>query len=140
MFLHLVNGRPISNPYFKLCCVLNSQGLLLKLETYSETIKKRFGEIIKDAFLDAIEEFLRADKDNQIFYEINAYDLLWGYHDPVLQILKDFRLTDDATFYLEVRAIFLVLDLSFNFYILFQQNHSTNDTQGWSTVKTGERD
>ena len=93
-----------------MCRVFNSQGLLLQLETYSETVKKLLGNLAKDAFLDAIEELLRFDKDNQIFYEINVHDLLWGYHDPILQILKDFRLTDDATFYLEVRAILLVLE------------------------------
>lgn len=101
-----------------MCRVFNSQGLLLQLETYSETVKKLLGNLAKDAFLDAIEELLRFDKDNQIFYEINVHDLLWGYHDPILQILKDFRLTDDATFYLEVRAILLVLEFQLVYLVL----------------------
>ena len=90
---------------FFMCCVFHSQGLLLKVETYAEEVKKRLGNIAKDAFMAGVEEVLRLDKDNDIFYKINVHDLLWGYHDPVLQLLKDFRLTDSATFFLEVSPI-----------------------------------
>ena len=90
---------------FFMCCVFHSQGLLLKFETYAEEVKKTLGNIAKVAFVDAVEEVLRLDKDNDLFYKINAYDLLWGYHDPILQLLKDFRLTDNATFFLEVSPI-----------------------------------
>ena len=88
-----------------MCCVFLSQGLLLKVETYAEEVKKRLGNIGKDAFMAAVEEFLRLEKDNNLFYKINVHDLLWGYHDPVLQLLKDFRLTDSAIFSLEVSPI-----------------------------------
>ena len=71
---------------------------MLKLETLSKNILERLGRDLLEEFLSLVER-----KDN-LFYEINVHDLLWGYHDKTLQLLKDFRLTDNATFYLEVRT------------------------------------
>ena len=75
------------------------------METLIEKVLKKFGPDVQKLFLDAIEDVLRVDGDHKLFYDINVYDLLWGYHDPVLQLLKDFRLIDNATFSLEVSPI-----------------------------------
>ena len=55
---------------------------------------------------DVLDEFLRlVERKDTLFYKVNVHDLLWGYHDKTLQLLKDFRLTDNATFSVEVRTI-----------------------------------
>lgn len=69
-------------------------------------------ETIKNKLLDwgtkeILELFLRSVRDHDLFYERTASALLWGYKDPVLHLLKDFGLTDDDVFALEVSIIFL---------------------------------
>lgn len=85
----------------------NSQGLLLQLESLADSILKRFGEAAEEAFLSTVEDYLGTIGDDDLFYEKSAYELLWGYDDPVLEMLTDFKLADSGIFSLEVRAFFL---------------------------------
>jgi len=75
------------------------QGLLLKLETFKN-------KLIERGLEEAIEVILRFLGDHDLFYEKTAYELLWGYNDTTLKLLKDFGLTDETVFSLEVRILF----------------------------------
>jgi len=89
-------------------------GLLLKLEAYKKKLLERELE-------EVIEVILQFVGDHDLFYEKTAHELLWGYDDTVLELLKEFKLTDYTVFALET-------------------NHSTNDSLGFSTVRTGKYD
>ena len=45
-------------------------------------------------------------KDTELFYTKRACDILWGYNDPVLELLKTLKLTDMTVFSLEVSYCF----------------------------------
>ena len=51
-------------------------------------------------------EFYLSLIDNQeLFIEKTAYELLWGYNDPLLQLLVLLGLTDDPLMKIEVNTI-----------------------------------
>ena len=66
----------------------------MKLEKLKSNILERLGR-------DFLDDFLERINDN-LFYQKKINDLLWGYVDETLNLLKDFGLTDNATFALEV--------------------------------------
>ncbi|XP_065885904.1 lysosome membrane protein 2-like [Dysidea avara] len=90
-------------------------GLLLQFESMKKTLIERGEEELVDILLKYYY------KDTELFYTKRACDILWGYNDPVLELLKTLKLTDMTVFSLET-------------------NHSTNDSLGWSTVRTGKYD
>ena len=56
-----------------------------------------------DLFGPHLAEFYMSIIDNQeLFIEKTAYELLWGYSNPLLEILESMGLVDDATMRIEV--------------------------------------
>jgi len=66
--------------------------LLLQFEKLKATLEEEFVELLLKYVY----------KDNDLFYTKSVCELLWGYNDPVLELLKTFRLTDVTLFALEV--------------------------------------
>ena len=56
-----------------------------------------------DLFGPHLAEFYMSIIDNQeLFIEKTAYELLWGYSNPLLEILESMGLVDDITMRIEV--------------------------------------
>ena len=57
-----------------------------------------FGPIVAEFYMSLIDS-------QELFIEKTAYELLWGYNDPLLEVLVLLGLTDNSLMKIEVNAI-----------------------------------
>ena len=74
------------------------QSVLLKRDMFSNLILRQFNQTAQKEFLDSIDK-------EELFYNVNIYDLLWGYNDPTMEILKKYNLAASSLYALKVRTI-----------------------------------